>query len=219
MYHDEPQLDSDHYFQGNHDHADYVITGAWSAKAAQEAEKYIKVRKVFAPEKPYKTVPDEHLWDCDKDAAYVYYCANETVHGIEFAKSPATPHGVPLVADISSNFLARPFDFTNVSNESQLDSFMGYFQHGVVFGGTQKNLGAAGLTIVFVRKDLIGKEQPITPVVFSYNEMIGNNSLYNTPPVYSIYITNLVLKWIKNQVRKRGMSNCGGGNRLTVAGW
>ncbi|PAV66781.1 hypothetical protein WR25_10505 isoform B [Diploscapter pachys] len=137
---------------------------------------------VFTPKKPFITVPDASEWNHDETAAYLYYCANETVHGIEFPSAPESPHGVPLVADISSNFMSREFDFKN---------------HGVVFGGTQKNLGAAGLTVVFVRRDLIGHEQPITPAVFSYKEMVANNSLYNTPPCGGIYITNLVLKWIK----------------------
>lgn len=95
-----------------------------------------------------------------KDAAYLYYCANETVHGIEFHSPPFSVHGVPLVADISSNFLSRPFDFTNVgANFFQLccSRVMPTFKHGIVFGGTQKNLGAAGLTVVMVRKDLIAE--------------------------------------------------------------
>uniref|UniRef100_A0A7I4XW47 Phosphoserine aminotransferase n=1 Tax=Haemonchus contortus TaxID=6289 RepID=A0A7I4XW47_HAECO len=169
--------------KGDHEFADYIVTGAWSCKAADEARKYIRVKKVFTPNKPYVSIPDQKLWDHDKNAAYLYYCANETVHGIEFHKPPHSIHGVPLVADISSNFLSRPFDFTN---------------HGVVFGGTQKNLGAAGLTIVIVRKDLIGKQQQLTPAILSYKEMHDNDSLYNTPAVYGMYITNLVLKWIRD---------------------
>ncbi|CAI4221290.1 unnamed protein product [Auanema sp. JU1783] len=170
--------------KGDKTFADYAITGSWSAKAAQEATKYIDIKKVFAPKKPYQTVPSSDEWVHDENAAYLYYCANETVDGVEFVKPPVSPHGVPLVADISSNFLSRPFDFTD---------------HGVVFGGTQKNLGAAGLTVVMVRKDLIGKENPVTPAILSYQEMVKNNSLYNTPTVFGIYITNLVLKWIQNK--------------------
>ncbi|KJH52963.1 phosphoserine transaminase [Dictyocaulus viviparus] len=175
--------------KGTHEFADYIITGAWSSKAAQEGSKYIRVKRVFTPNKPYVTIPDEEQWDHDKEAAFLYYCANETVHGIEFPTSPHSVHGVPLVADISSNFLSRPFDFTN---------------HGVVFGGAQKNLGAAGLTIVMVRKDLIGKlssvlHLPITPAILCYKEMKDNNSLYNTPAVYGVYVTNLVLKWMRDR--------------------
>ncbi|EYC30064.1 hypothetical protein Y032_0005g2427 [Ancylostoma ceylanicum] len=169
--------------KGNKEFADYIVTGTWSSKAAAEGSKYIKVKKVFTPSKPFVTIPDQSGWDHDENAAFLYYCANETVHGIEFHSPPHSPHGVPLVADISSNFLSRPFDFTD---------------HGIVFGGTQKNLGAAGLTVVMVRKDLISEPQPITPAIFSYKEMHDNNSLYNTPAVYGIYITNLVLKWIRD---------------------
>ncbi|CAJ0592921.1 unnamed protein product [Cylicocyclus nassatus] len=164
--------------------ADYIVTGAWSNKAAAEASKFIRVKKVFNPTKPFVTIPDQSKWDHDKEAAYLYYCANETVHGIEFHTPPFSVHGVPLVADISSNFLSRPFDFAH---------------HGLVFGGTQKNLGAAGLTVVMVRKDLIGKAQPTTPAILSYQDMVEHNSLYNTPAVYGIYLTNLVLKWIRDQ--------------------
>ncbi|KAJ1374435.1 hypothetical protein KIN20_037122 [Parelaphostrongylus tenuis] len=173
--------------KGDHEFADYVVTGAWSSKAAEEGSKYIRVKKVFTPSKPYVTIPDESQWDHDKtfqDAAFLYYCANETVHGIEFSTAPKSAHGVPLVADISSNFLSRPFEFSN---------------HGVVFGGAQKNLGTAGVTIVMVRKDLIGKHQSVTPAILCYKEMSDNNSLYNTPTVFGVYVTNLVLKWIRDK--------------------
>ncbi|VDK55060.1 unnamed protein product, partial [Cylicostephanus goldi] len=141
---------------------------------------------VFNPTKPFVTIPDQSKWDHDKEAAYLYYCANETVHGIEFHTPPFSVHRVPLVADISSNFLSRPFDFKH---------------HGVVFGGTQKNLGAAGLTVVMVRKDLIGKvwgfshpedAQPATPAILSYQDMVEHNSLYNTPAKKAETIYNLI---------------------------
>ncbi|GMR51880.1 hypothetical protein PMAYCL1PPCAC_22075 [Pristionchus mayeri] len=165
------------------DAADYAVTGTWSDKAAKEAEKYINVHKVFTPTKPYVTIPEYSGWERKKDAAYLYYCANETVHGIEYHTRPETHPDVPLVADISSNFLSRPFDFTG---------------HGIVFGGTQKNLGAAGLTVALVRKDLIGHENRHCPSILSYKEMHANNSVYNTPSVYGIYITKLVLEWIRD---------------------
>ncbi|CAJ0946513.1 unnamed protein product, partial [Mesorhabditis belari] len=164
--------------------ADYLVTGSWSDKAFKEAQKYLDAKRVTPAVKPITRVPPENEWTRDPDAAYLYYCANETIHGIEFFKAPETLPGVPLVADISSTFLSRPFDFTN---------------HGVVLGGTQKNLGAAGLTVAIVRKDLIGHELQITPSVLSYKIAHDNNSVYNTPSVYSIYITNLVLKWIKEK--------------------
>ncbi|TKR94316.1 hypothetical protein L596_008613 [Steinernema carpocapsae] len=162
--------------------ADYVVTGSWSEKACKEAEKYLNPVKVNSPKKPYVSVSDPASWTRDADAAYLYYCANETVHGIEICEVPETLPGVPLVADVSSNILSRPFDVS---------------KHGIVYGGTQKNLGAAGLTITIVQKDLIGHEHKMTPSVFCYSEMSKNNSVYNTPSCYGIYITKLVLEWIK----------------------
>lgn len=164
--------------------ADYAITGSWSAKAADEAKKYIDINKVFVPTKPYTKIPDKSQWKFNPDAAYLYYCANETVDGVEFQHPPEMKfHNVPLVADISSNILSRPFDVA---------------KHGMVFAGTQKNLGAAGLTIVIIRKDLLGHAQPYTPSVLDFHEIHKMNSVYNTPPVYSIYLTKLVLEWIRD---------------------
>ena len=126
------------------------------------------ILQVFNPKKPFITVPDASEWNHDETAAYLYYCANETVHGIEFPSAPESPHGVPLVADISSNFMSREFDFKN---------------HGVVFGGTQKNLGAAGLTVVFVRKDLIGNDSKnleskrYRPILFYLLDILGPDFL------------------------------------------
>ncbi|VDO77096.1 unnamed protein product [Haemonchus placei] len=151
--------------KGDHEFADYIVTGAWSCKAADEARKYIRVKKVFTPSKPYTTIPDQKLWDHDK--------VNCSRHRISQSFS----------FDDSKIFHCR---------------ILFIFQHGVVFGGTQKNLGAAGLTIVIVRKDLIGKQQQLTPAILSYKEMHDNDSLYNTPAVYGMYITNLVLKWIRD---------------------
>ncbi|VDM58894.1 unnamed protein product [Angiostrongylus costaricensis] len=170
--------------KGDHEFADYMVTGAWSNKAAEEGSKYLRVKKVFTPSKPYVTIPDESQWDHDKDAAFLYYCANETVHGIEFPSAPKPAHGVPLVADISSNFLSRPFDFSN---------------HGVVFGGTQKNLGTAGVTVVM--------HQPTTPAILCYKEMSDNNSLYNTPTVfgYAVFFGHLDIDLFFSQRNKAGM--------------
>lgn len=169
--------------KGNRKCADYAITGNWSFKAAIEASKYLTVNKVLTPQKSYVTIPDDNLWKRDPDAAYLYYCANETIHGVEFPSAPETLSGVPLVVDVSSNVLSRPFSFEN---------------HGLIFGGTQKNLGAAGLTLTIVRRDLIGNESATTPSVFSYAEMAKHNSVYNTPAVYGIYLTKLVVEWIRD---------------------
>ncbi|XP_060582589.1 phosphoserine aminotransferase-like [Ruditapes philippinarum] len=161
--------------------ADYLVTGCWSAKAAKEAEKYGKVNYVFPKQNSYTNIPDQSEWNLNPEASYVYYCDNETVHGVEFQFIPET-NGVPLVCDMSSNILTRKFDVS---------------KFGVIFGGAQKNIGCAGCTVVIIREDLIGKQMSNTPTVFCYKTQVGNNSLYNTPPTYSIYIMGLVFRWKK----------------------
>ncbi|KAI1727866.1 aminotransferase class-V domain-containing protein [Ditylenchus destructor] len=163
--------------------ANYVVTGGWSDKAAKEAAKFITVNQVLKPQKPYAGVVPLNQWNIDSDAAYLYYCANETIHGVEFTNAPEVGD-VALVADVSSNILSRPFDVS---------------KHALVFAGTQKNIGIAGLTIVIVRKDLMGKAHPLTPSILDYEEIYKNNSVYNTPPCFAIYITKLVLEWIRDQ--------------------
>ncbi|KAM6227751.1 phosphoserine aminotransferase isoform 1-T1 [Spheniscus humboldti] len=163
-------------------HADYVVTGAWSAKAAKEAEKYAKVNIVHPKLGTYTNIPDPSTWNLNPDASYVYYCANETVHGVEFDFVPDVK-GAVLVCDMSSNFLSRPVDVS---------------KFGVIFAGAQKNVGCAGVTVVIVREDLLGFALKECPVVLDYKTQAMNGSLYNTPPCYSIYIMGLVLEWIKN---------------------
>ncbi|NXE79582.1 SERC aminotransferase, partial [Cochlearius cochlearius] len=162
--------------------ADYVVTGAWSAKAAKEAEKYAKVNIVHPKLGTYTHIPDPSTWNLNPDASYVYYCANETVHGVEFDFVPDVK-GAVLVCDMSSNFLSRPVDVS---------------KFGVIFAGAQKNVGCAGVTVVIVREDLLGFALKECPVVLDYKTQVMNGSLYNTPPCYSIYIMGLVLEWIKN---------------------
>ncbi|MCJ8746729.1 hypothetical protein PDJAM_G00145250 [Pangasius djambal] len=161
--------------------ADYIVTGTWSAKAAKEAEKYGKVNVVHPKVTRYTGIPDSSSWSLNPSASYVYYCCNETVHGIEFNFIPDTK-GVILVSDMSSNFLSRPVDVS---------------KFGLIFAGAQKNIGSAGVTLVIVREDLLGKALKECPVVFDYKVQAENNSLHNTPPCYSIYIVKLVLEWIK----------------------
>ncbi|XP_068785145.1 centrosomal protein of 78 kDa isoform X3 [Struthio camelus] len=163
-------------------HADYVVTGAWSAKAAKEAEKYANVNIVHPKLGTYTKIPDPSTWNLNPDASYVYYCANETVHGVEFDFVPDVK-GAVLVCDMSSNFLSRPVDVS---------------KFGVIFAGAQKNVGCAGATVVIVREDLLGFALKECPVVLDYKTQATNGSLYNTPPCYSIYIMGLVLEWIKN---------------------
>lgn len=165
--------------------ADYMITGSWSLKAAKEAEKYLKVNKVIPmpSSKRYTTIPDDASWQLSKDAAYFYYCSNETIDGVEFRKIPEVPKHVPLVGDISSNAFSEPIDIG---------------KHGLLFAGAQKNLGTAGVTISIVRDDLIGHADRSCPSILDYGTLQQSNSVYNTPPVFSIYVTNLVIEWIRD---------------------
>uniref|UniRef100_A0A8I3W6H8 Phosphoserine aminotransferase n=1 Tax=Callithrix jacchus TaxID=9483 RepID=A0A8I3W6H8_CALJA len=162
--------------------ADYVVTGSWSAKAAEEAKKFGTINIVHPKLGSYTKIPDPSTWNLNPDASYVYYCANETVHGVEFDFIPDVK-GVVLVCDMSSNFLSKPVDVS---------------KFGVIFAGAQKNVGSAGVTVVIVRDDLLGFALRECPSVLEYKVQAGNNSLYNTPPCFSIYVMGLVLEWIKN---------------------
>ncbi|BES95269.1 phosphoserine aminotransferase [Nesidiocoris tenuis] len=163
--------------------ADYLVTGSWSAKAAKEAAKYGKVNLVVPKANKYTEIPPPETWNLDSNASYLYYCANETVHGVEFQYVPES-NGVPLVADMSSNFLSRPFDVS---------------KFGVIFAGAQKNVGPSGVTLVIVREDLLGNALPICPLVFDFTVMAQDNSLHNTPPTFGVYFTGLVFKWIEEK--------------------
>ncbi|XP_043916811.1 phosphoserine aminotransferase [Protopterus annectens] len=162
--------------------ADYIVTGSWSAKAAKEAEKYGTVNLVLKKLESYTGIPDPSDWNLNPDASYIYYCANETIHGVEFDFIPETK-GVVLVCDMSSNFLSKPVDVS---------------KYGLIFAGAQKNIGCAGVTVVIVREDLLGFALKECPTVLDFKIQAGNNSVYNTPPSFSIYIMGLVLEWIKN---------------------
>jgi len=164
--------------------ADYIDTGEWSKKSIKEAKKYAKVNvAASSAEGGYTSVPKQSEWKLDPDAAYVHICANETIGGVEYHWTPDTGE-VPLVADVSSNFMSRPLDVS---------------RYGLIYGGAQKNVGPAGATIVVVRDDLIGQALPITPSAFDYQQQAENDSMLNTPATYSIYIAGLVFKWIKER--------------------
>lgn len=178
-------------FAGPEDTVDYLVTGTWSKKAAQEAQKYCKVNMVLPKTSSYSNIPPTSEWKLTPNAKYVYYCDNETVHGVEFPEVPET-HGVPLVADMSSNFLSRPVDVSKFA---------------CIFGGAQKNIGPAGVTVVIVRKDMLGHAQPITPTMMDYAIMAENKSLYNTPPTFGIYMCGLVFKWILEHGGLEGMAS------------
>lgn len=148
--------------------ADYAVTGSWSAKAFKEAQKYGKANLAFPKPEKFTKVPRQAEWKLDPNASYVYYCDNETVDGVEFDFVPDT-NGVPLVCDMSSNFMSRPFDVS---------------KFGLIFAGAQKNIGPAGVTVVIVREDLIGNAMPFTPSIMDYAATAKENSLANTPPTF-----------------------------------
>jgi phosphoserine aminotransferase len=161
--------------------ADYVHTGEWSKKAIQEARRYGAVRVVASAEdRAFTYVPDQAAWDLDPDAAYVHVCTNETIGGVEFDFTPDTGK-VPLVADMSSHFLSRPIDIS---------------RYGVIYAGAQKNAGPAGLTLLIVREDLLGRARADTPSVFRWQEQAAHDSMLNTPPTWSMYMAGLVFEWL-----------------------
>jgi phosphoserine aminotransferase len=172
--------------------ADYVNTGEWSKKAISEAKKFSYVNVVANnTDKNASYVPAFDTWKLDKDAAYVHYTPNETIGGVEFNWVPQIdnmPGSVPLVADMSSNILSRPVDVS---------------KFGLIYAGAQKNIGPAGLTIVIVREDLVGHAPSGLPTMLDYKTHADNDSMYNTPPTYGIYIAGLVFKMLK---RKGGIA-------------
>ncbi len=161
---------------------DIVNTGIWSQKAIEEAERYCTVNVAASSEDAkFSYAPTQDKWRLSQDAAYVHYTPNETIGGVEFHWVPETG-GVPLVADMSSNILSGPLDVS---------------RFGLIYAGAQKNIGPAGLCIVIVREDLIGQPLPGTPTMFDYKIHADHDSMYNTPPTYSLYIAGLVFKWLK----------------------
>lgn len=164
--------------------ADYVSTGIWSEKAIAEAGKFCEVNvAASSKDKNFTYAPLLSEWKLNSDAAYVHYTSNETIGGVEVFWTPETGN-VPLVADMSSHILSRPIDVS---------------RYGLIYAGAQKNIGPAGLTIVIVRDDLIGHVKPGTPTMLDYKIHADNDSLYNTPPTYGIYIAGLVFKWLKER--------------------
>lgn len=161
--------------------ADFVVTGIWSEKSIKEASKYgVAHLAASSVDTGFDRIPAQDTWQLSEDAAYVHICSNETVGGVEFQEIPKTSR--PLVADVSSNILSREWDIN---------------QFGVLFGGAQKNIGPAGLTIVIVRKDLLGHAMPITPTVWDWAKQADNDSMLNTPPTFAIYLAGQVFKWLK----------------------
>ena len=166
------------------DGADYVNTGEWSKKSIKEAGKYTRVNIAASSEdEGFSYVPPQSTWRLDPRAAYVHVCTNETIGGVEYAWTPDTGD-VPLVADMSSHLMSRVIDVS---------------RYGVIYGGAQKNIGPAGLTLVVVRDDLLDRALPITPSAFHWKEQAEADSMLNTPPTYAIYIAGLVFEWLDAQ--------------------
>lgn len=184
--------------KGDNPTADYLVTGTWSNKAAKEAEKYCKVNKVLPKMDKYTGVPPQSEWKLNPDASYVYYCENETVHGVEFHYVPETG-SVPLVCDMSSNFLSHEVDVS---------------RYGLIYAGAQKNVGCAGVTIVIVREDLLNRTDPKCPVILDYKQIASLDSIYNTPCTVAVYVLGLVLDWIIAQGGVKAMQS----NSLTKSG-
>ena len=163
--------------------ADYILTGSFSSKAAEEAEKYGKVNIAGSTKsEKFRRVPQQHELELDPEADYVHICYNNTIYGSVFNYIPDTGN-VPLVADLSSCIASEPLDIS---------------KFGLIYAGAQKNMAPAGLTVVIVREDLLGEPLPCTPVMCDYSVMAKNDSMYNTPSCYAIYVCGLVMQWIKN---------------------
>ncbi len=183
---------------GHANEADIVITGVWSEKSHLEAQRYGRVNiAASAVDTGFTQVPPIESWNLSKSSAYLHLCTNETINGVEYHFTPEleATHGVafkdmPIVADMSSHILSRPVDVS---------------KYGLIYGGAQKNIGPAGLTIAIVREDLLlndagaSRAHPMCPSVFNYKTLAETDSMYNTPPTYGIYIAGLVFKWLKAQ--------------------
>ena len=165
--------------------ADFVLTGQWANKAYQEAARYGQANVVASSkDKTYSYIPKLDPSAFTKDADYFHICMNNTIYGTVYKTLPQTGD-VPLVADISSCILSQPIDVS---------------KFGLLYAGAQKNMAPAGLTVVIIREDLIGHARDITPTMLNYQIHADNDSMYNTPPCYTIYMAMLVLEWLKNEI-------------------
>ncbi len=162
--------------------ADYIVTGDWSKKACKVAEHYGAIRQVATTEADgFTSFPTWSELDLNPDAAYLHLCTNETIRGVEVFDFGSLPQGVPLVADMSSHILSRPMDVS---------------RFGLIYAGAQKNVGPAGVCLVIVREDLLGKASAGTPNLLDYRVQAENHSMLNTPPTFAIYMAGLVFKWL-----------------------
>jgi phosphoserine aminotransferase len=164
--------------------ADYIITGSWSKAAFKDGKKLGNVKKAADNEScNFNCLPEQFDLQLDAKAAYLHYTMNETIHGVEYNDTqPQAPEGVPLVCDVSSDFLSKPVDVS---------------KYGLLYAGAQKNAGPAGVTVIIIREDLLARTPENLPVMLDYKLQAESSSMYNTPPCYSIYIVGLVLQWLK----------------------
>ena len=163
--------------------ADYIVTGSWSKIAWKEAAKLGATHAAFNSEADnFSRLPKAGEIQYDPQAAYVHFCHNETIHGVEFKSEPQVPAGVELVCDMSSDFLSQPVDVS---------------KYGFIYAGAQKNAGPAGVVVVIVREDLLQRVPEKLPIMLDYKLLAESGSLHNTPPCYTIYMVGLVMKWLK----------------------
>jgi phosphoserine aminotransferase len=162
--------------------ADYIVNGAWGKAALREAQKLGLARVAASTEASnFDRLPAPQEMHLDEQAAYLHFTANETIHGLEWPQEPVPPEGVPLVCDMSSDFLSRPLEVS---------------RYGLIYAGAQKNAGPAGVTIVILHQDLLGRVPPNLPVMLDYRAQVESASMYNTPPCFAIYVVGLVLGWL-----------------------
>lgn len=165
--------------------ADVINTGQWSKKAIKELKKIGKANVLASSEeKTFSYIPDVNELAYDEDADYVYICENNTIYGTKYKELPPTTN-IPLVADLSSCILSEPVDVS---------------KYGLIFAGAQKNMGPAGLTVVIIREDLIGHAKENTPSMLDYQVLVDNDSMFNTPPTYAIYMCDLMLEWLEEEI-------------------
>lgn len=164
--------------------ADYIDTGIWSSKSAEEAARFGSVNiAASAKELDYFAIPGQNDWTLDPNVAYVHYATNETIGGLQFDWIPETG-SVPLIADMSSDILSRQVDVS---------------RFGMIYAGAQKNIGPSGLVVLIVREDLLGRARSACPTMLNYQVAADNGSMYNTPASFSWYLSGLVFKWLKQQ--------------------
>lgn len=163
--------------------ADYIVTGSWSKTAWKEGSKLGATSLAFNGETDnFRRLPVQDEYKFDPKAAYLHFCHNETIHGVEYRSEPVPPQGVDLVCDMSSDFLSQPVDIS---------------KYGLIYAGAQKNAGPAGVVVVIVREDLLSRVPEKLPVMLDYRLLAESGSLHNTPPCFAIYVTGLVFKWLK----------------------